>query len=273
MPSTAVRNSTNISALIRVGSEFSFSSLATSVATARAIGFTPFGNIVDVTPNVTTTKVEHISSNRGAPRKDREDITKSTWEFKIKSDEFNLILQKLLLGGTTGTDFIQSTTTGITADTFAFNTTAAVIGNWYDITISGVRVRNITTLTIASIAEGTDFVVDLPTGRVMFLTAQANARVPTVTATAMTIAAGSGFVGIKPGQQVKLQGFGRLLVFDQDTTNGTFADYCDFSCQLTLDTASAWNATSFSDLTFTCLVTDTVGNWLTRAAINNVSVA
>jgi len=70
---------------------------------------------------------------------------------------------------------------------------------------------------------------------------------------------------------VKLSGIGRLYMFDQNTGNKTFAAYEDFTCEVTLDTASAFNASSFADLTFSVLITDTVGNWLTRNSVNAVT--
>ncbi len=265
MASTQKNNVTNLNALLRVGAEFHLAVGATTLAAAKASGFTPFGNIVDVTPNIDTQKVEHVSSNRGAPRKDREDITRSQIQFKVKTDEFTEIVQKIMLGGTAGTDFTQSAQNASNGDVLGFTAAPAVIGNWYDISVSnGSRIRNITTLTFAGKTEGTDFVVDLLTGRVSFLTAQTADLTPVVTAPAITGTSDSSFVGIKPGQQVKLTGIGRLFLFDQNTANKVFADYSDFSCEVTLDTASAFNANSFSDLTFSVLVTETVGNWATR---------
>ncbi len=265
-------NVTNLAALLRVGAEFHFANGAATPAAAQAAGFTPFGNIIDVTPNIDTQKVEHVSSNRGAPRKDREDITRSQIQFKIKTDEFNIMVQKIMLGGTDGTAFTQSAQVAVNADALQFSVTPAVIGNWYDITVSGARIRNLTGLTIATLTEGTHFVVDALTGRVCFLTAQSTDRTPVVSAPAITANDAGYFFGIKPGQVVKLSGIGRLYLFDQNTDNKVFAAYEDFSCELTLDTAAAFNATSFGDLTFSVLVTDTVGNWLTRKSVAAVSV-
>ncbi len=269
-------NTTNLRALLRVGAEFHFANgaaAATAAATFAVGGFTPFGNIVEITPQIDTQKVEHVSANRGAPRKDREDITRSQIQFKIKTDEFNKLVQKIMLGGSDGTNFSQAIQSAASADVLAFGTTAAVIGNWYDITVLGARIRNISALTIASKVEGTDFVVDQLTGRIMFLTAQTANLTPVVTAPAITAGSTAAFYGIKPGTTVKLNGVGRLFLFDQDDQNTVFADYQDFTCQITLDSASAFSATSFADLTFTVLVTDTVGNWQSRTSTNNVSVA
>jgi hypothetical protein len=262
--STQRNNVTNLSALLRAGAEFHFSNTATSVSDSQTKGFTYLGNVVDVTPAIDTQKVEHVSSNRGAPRKDREDITRSQIQFKIKVDEFLPIVQKIMLGGSTGTDFTQASKTAQNADTLAFSGTAAVIGNWYDLKISGARYRNLTACTVATKTEGTDFIVDNLTGRICFLTAQSSDLVPVISCPTISAGGAGSFVGIKPGQTVKLSGFGRLLLFDQDSSNAVFSDYNDFSCEVTLDTAAAFNATSFADLTFSVLITDTVGNWLMR---------
>lgn len=270
--STQRNNVTNTSALLRVGAEFRFSSGATSKAVALQNGFAPFGNIVDVTPAIQTKTVEHVSSNRGNPRKDREDVTQSQIQFKVKSDEFNVILQKVMLAGNAGTNFIQDSNVGENADVLGFsNAGRFAIGNWYDITVGGDRFRNLTGLTISGKTEGTDFVVDNLTGSIAFKTTQSTDLTPVVSNPAI-VAGVKSFVGIKPGQVVKLTGYGRLMLFDQDGDNMVFADYQDFSCQVTLDTASAFNATSFGDLTFSVLVTEDVGNWLTRYGVSAVSV-
>ena len=83
--STQKNNVTNQAALLRVGAEFHFADGAATVAAAQTSGFAPFGNIVDVTPNIDTQKVEHVSSNRGAPRKDREGNEYLTYCFKPRA--------------------------------------------------------------------------------------------------------------------------------------------------------------------------------------------
>lgn len=263
---------TNTAALIRVGAEFVFSEGATTKAEAQANGFTPFGNISEVTPQVDTQKVAHVSSNYGAPRKDREDVTQSQVAFKIKFTEFAMLVQKVMLGGIDGTDFTQLVQSAVNADALAFSTKAAVIGNWYDVLVSGARIRSATAITIATKTDGTDFVTDLRNGRIMFLTAQAADLTPVITAPAITAGSDLSFKGIKPGQSVKRSGIGRLYYYDQNSANRVFAAYEDFSCDVTLDTASAVNVTSFADLTASVLITDLVGNWLTRNASSKITV-
>lgn len=268
-------NVTNVSALLRPGAEFHFCNNATAATQAAynaAGGFIPFGNIVGITPNFDTQKVEHVSSNRGNPKKDREDITRTQVQFKVKVDEFNKIVQKVMLGASDVTGFTQSAASAASGDALPFGTTAAVIGNWYDLTISGARVKDVTSVTITSKTEGTDFHLDLKTGRIMFVTAQSSNLTPVITAPAITAGSNASFLGLKPLQQVKFSGFGRLLGFDQDGANSNFFDYLDFSCQVTLDSVSELNVSNFGDLTFNVLVTDTVGTWLTRTGVNAVSV-
>src|SRR3990172_7778977 len=215
--STQKNNVMNQAALLRVGAEFHFADGAATVAAAQTSGFAPFGNIVDVTPNIDTQKVEHVSSNRGAPRKDREDITRSQVQFKIKTDEFNLLVQKIMLGGSAGTNFTQAAQVAQNADTLGFAATPAVIGNWYDLLISGARSRQLTAVTIVGKVEGTDFIVDLLTGRICFLTAQAADLVPVISCPAVTAGTTGAFFRVQPGQPVKLSGIGRLDMVGQNT--------------------------------------------------------
>src|SRR5262245_21818975 len=117
-------NVTNLAALLRAGAAFHFSNTATSKSDARTNGFTACGNLVDVTPAIDTKTVEHVSANRGAPRKDREDVTQSQVQFKIKTDEFNAMVQKIMLGGIDGTDWSgQAAQVAANADTLAFSGT------------------------------------------------------------------------------------------------------------------------------------------------------
>jgi hypothetical protein len=149
----------NSAAALRVGAEFSFSEGATTVAEAIGLGYAQLGNIIDITPELTTEKVEAEDSNRGSPRVVRSDITKTALKFKVKSNEFTKQMVKILFGGEDTTEFTQSAQTAVSADTLAFGTTAATIGNWYPITVSSARIIGLTTVSVATASAATGYTV------------------------------------------------------------------------------------------------------------------
>lgn len=255
----------NLKALLIGTGEFSFAEDALSVSDAQAKGYLDFGNVTASTPSPEQTKEEHFGSYRGIRRVDKTAVTENKLTYKIKVDEFNKTNLEVLFGGSPTTGHTQAIQTAAAGQVLAFATTAAVIGKWYDIlTGAGARLLNLTTVTIAAKVEGTDFVLDLLCGRVKFLTAQAADLTPTITAAAITAASNWSFLGMVPLAKVKKVGFGRLMIFDQESPNKLALRHEGFSCEITLDSAGDVDGQKFSDLTLSVLVTDTVGTLLYR---------
>jgi len=266
-----VFKATNQRALLRVGAEMYFSDNATSLTNAIARGYAHLGNISGFNPNLSTQKVKHISSNRGVPKKDREDIIETQMEFKLKITEFSKENVRVLFGANDTTGFTQSSQSAANADTLAFGTTNAVIGYWYPITVSGAFVRELTVVTITALTEGTDFEVDYTNGLIRFLTAQSTNRVPVITAPAITSSDNTYYHGFTPLANVRREGWGYLLISDQDSQNKHPIWYPNFSCQVTLDSASEFNPNDFANMTLSVLVTSTVGTMYGRKSLANVS--
>lgn len=266
MPSTQVNPDQNVTARMLATCEFSMAFDATTLAEAFAIGYRDFGNISSFTPKTDTQKLEYKTSSRGVRRVAATDVLESKLQYQIKCTEWNYQTLQILCGGTATTGHTQASQSAVSGDAFAFNTTAAVIGNWYDLKVSGARIRNVTTLTITSLVEGTDFQVDLKLGRVRFLTAQSASRTPVITATVITVSTAASFLGLLPLNKVRRTGYGRFVVFDQDSTNNIPVDHLDFNCEVTLDSSDEVGGTAYSNITMTITVSDEVGTFLLRFA-------
>ena len=260
----------NLKALLIGTGEFSFSEDAASVSDAQSKGFLDFGNVTASTPSPEQTKEEHFGSYRGVRRVDKTAVTENKLSYKIKVDEFNKSNLEILFGGAATTGHTQAALSAVAGQTLGFTAVPAVIGKWYDLlTSGGARLLNITTVTIATKVEGTDFALDLLAGRIKFLTAQAADLVPTITAPAITAASDWSFLGMVPLSKVKKVGFGRLMIFDQETPNKLVLRHEGFSCEITLDSAGDVDGTKFSDMTLNVLVTDIPGTVLYREANKN----
>lgn len=139
----------NIDALTIATGEFSFALGATTLAEARAAGFRDIGNIKSINLALDPTKAEHFGSYRGVRRKDKTVVTQNKLEYSLVVDEVTRENLAILLGSTEVGDFSQPALTGASGTAFAFNTTAAVIGHWYEI-----RTAALTKVTVAAIAGG-----------------------------------------------------------------------------------------------------------------------
>lgn len=146
---TQIDPSHNTDALGIFTGEFSFAKGATTLAQARAQGYRDIGNIKSLNLTLDPTKVEHYGSYRGVRRKDKTVVTQNKLDYTIVLDEVTRENLELLMGSTLLGDFTQPALTGATGQAFAFNTTAAVIGNWYEI-----RTAALTKVATATVAAG-----------------------------------------------------------------------------------------------------------------------
>lgn len=264
----------NTTALLIGTGEFSFSEGAISVADAQKRGFLDFGNIVAFTPEAAVTKEEHMGSYRGTRRADRTVITENGFSYKLRCDEWNRKNLELLYGASSTTGHTQTAKSAVDGTVLGFTAVPAKIGYWYDILAAdGSRVFDLTAVTITTKVEGTDFEVDYKMGRIRFLTAQAADLTPTITAPAIVAGAAGSFLGLTPLADPVKKGFGRLYVFDQESTNKVVYQHVDFSCEVSLDSASEIDGTAFTDITLDVRITGTVGKLLVRTPNENAGVS
>ena len=350
MPSTQVDPGHNTVALSILTGEFSFAPGATTAAEAAAIGYIDIGNVKSINLALDPTKLEHFGSYRGVKRNDKTVVTQTKLAYTLVCDELNQLVTEILLGATSNGDFSQPAFTAVNGTAFAFGTTAAVIGRWYDITAAattkitavgissggtgyavndvlmvaggtgtsatltvtsvssgvitalsittagaytsnpstpntptggtgsgasitltfgaltaaGDRLKRLTTVTITSLTEGTDFEVDLTLARIRFLTAQSTNRTPIITCSAITADSSSGASTWTPLEQPVKSGFGRLIMYDTETGNQVVFDHSGFSCDVSVDSVSDIDGESFAEVTLTVTVTATIGTYDAR---------
>jgi hypothetical protein len=274
--STQVDPAKNLTALLLGTSEFMFSENATSKSDAQSRGYLDFGNIISFQVMPENKTAEHKGSYRGVKRTDKRVNTETAIRYKLKADEWNLQNLKILFGATDGTSFSQSAISAVAGTAFGFTAVPAVIGNWYDILdAAGNHVINLTTVTFAgppSLAEGTDFELDLLMGRVRFLTAQSADLTPTITCPAIAAGDDYSFFGLIPAEQPVRTGYGKLVVYDETDNNHVVWRHEDFSCDISLDTAGDVTGSDFSDLTIDVLVTTDKGTLQGRQANLNAGL-
>ena len=271
--STQIDPAHNLVALLIGTGEFNFAEGAISAANARAIGFLDFGNIVAFTPSLDVNKQEHVGSYRGVRRIDKTIVTQNKFSYKLTCDEWNLENIRILFGADDAAGHTQAALSAVVGETLGFTAVAAKIGRWYDLrTSAGLRLRDITTATIATKVEGTDFVLDLKLARVKFLTTQAADLVPTITCPALAVTDEGAFFGLTPGQSPVKSGYGNLVLFDQHNPNKVVLQHENFSCDVSIDSASAIDGTGFTEISMEVLVTGDLGRVLVREANQNVGV-
>ncbi len=259
----------NLNALLIGTGEFHFAKNATTelIAGAAGKGYKSFDNVKMFALQPEIEKKEHKGSYRGIRKIDKTIVTAMNFTYKLTFDAIGLNKLLLMFLGSEGTAYTQLIATAANADAMAFSTGASASGivNWYDVLRSGVQVRDLTALTIATLVEGTDFVVDYKLGRVRFLVDQVASLVPVVTAPAITSSSTGYLRTITPFQEAIQKGIGRLLCYDQNSNSIVAFDHKGFGCEL-----SVMGNTEFAEDVATidvlCRVTSPAGSVFSREA-------
>lgn len=144
----------NVDALTIATAEFSLAIGALTVAAAITTGFSPFGNVTEATPKVTVKNERHIGSYRGRLTADKTVNTESDMEWTIKCDEMNQNTMLVLLGATANGSRSQNAYVNATMDTITGGSTTDL---WFDVSVGGVKIRNLTNLvlTLPTVLTGT----------------------------------------------------------------------------------------------------------------------
>lgn len=142
-------------------------------------GYRDLGNATAVNVSVETTTIEHTSSRTGTGIVDKEIVTSTKVNLSITLDEINFENLALFFLGDTATP----TNAAIAGFAEHEMITGVVLGQWYPIvSAAGARAYNTTNanLTIEEAAGpttlvlGTDFELEVETGRIFFLTTAVN---------------------------------------------------------------------------------------------------
>jgi len=248
--------------------EFSFALNATSRANASAIGYRDIGNLTAHVLVPEGERKEHWGAYRGIVRNDRNAKRKLKFSYKLTGDEFAARQLALVIMGAEGAAVTRSALSAAAGSPIVFSVGAPSVSNrWYDILDgSGNRVRFLTSVTITSKTEGTDFELDLQLGRIRFLTPQTSSLTPTITAPAIVAGDVNSFIRATPMNLALARGYGRLVVWDENTSQTIVLDHSDFSCEVEVDGEVAILQDDWSKLNFIVRVTADVGNFDSREA-------
>lgn len=131
----------------------------------------------------------------------------------------------------------------------------AVLNQFYPIMKDGVRVREISAITIAvggsDLEAGVDYLVDQKLGLVRFVkeaTLPAGNATPTLTAPAIDAAHAAAMKGLTPMTKSAWRGFAHVLVWDQDEQNNLVMEYEPREVEIVYSSGVTINHESQSEL-------------------------
>lgn len=258
----------NLDALLIGTGEFFFAEDAATAAQAGAPGkgYRSFDNIKAFAIQPEAEQKEHVGSYRGTRKVDKTFITQTKIGYRLTCDTIGLQKLLFMFFGTEATPFTQAAITAQNGDALAFGAgaNASDPNKWYDLLYTGVRVREVSAVTVATLTEGTDFVVDKKLGRIRFLTAQNTSRVPVITAPAVTSSDAGYLKALTPQTKALRKGIGRLVCYDQDSGNEVVFDHADFGCEIYITNQAEVNGEDVSSYEVIVKLTNPVGTVFAR---------
>jgi hypothetical protein len=218
--------------------QFLFCEGAVTRAAAAAKGYTDMGNFtaLENKGEISTTPI--LKCFRGVTRESRKlpGIIKQSYDLKT-NEVLDYRKLRFALFGSDLADYAQAASAAANGDALAFSAASpAILNLWYPLAIAGAPVREITALTLDALTEGADFVVDGKLGLVRFVneaTLPGESLTPVISAPALTGAHPLGLRRLKPMSRGIWNGYGRLLLWDQETQSLAM-DHKDFSASITL---------------------------------------
>jgi hypothetical protein len=218
--------------------EFSFAENAPAAFLAGGVAFPfrDFGSltVVDFDNKIETTP--RMVSTRTGNQQIGEVVTQKMTSFKLKSNEADPYKMQMAFSGTDAGAVTQAALSAVAGEALDFSVSPATT-LWYQLrTTAGVQLHNITTVTIATLVENTDFIIDKIGGRIRFITPQTVSRTPIITCGVVpTIDGNIQWNSIVPLSKPLRKGYGRLMLFDTDPTNPLAMDWINFNCEITLE--------------------------------------
>lgn len=267
MSDSALVDVHNLDALLIGTGEFHFAEGASTAAEAGGVGmgYRPFDNIKAFALQPESEQKEHFGSYRGQRVSDKTITTQSKFGYRLTCDTFTLQKFLFMFFGVETTAFTQSALSTVSGDALAFSSpTPSESDKWYDVLYNGIRVREISALTIATLTEGTDFVVDPRLGRIRFLTARTASVTPVISAPAITASSSTYLKAITPLQKPLRTGMGRLVCFDQNDDSAIVFDHVDFGCEVYVSNQAEVDGEDYSSYEIIVKLTRPVGTVYAR---------
>lgn len=247
----------NLIALLIGSGQFSFADGAATAAAAQTAGYRDFGNVAVFSLQSKSDPKMHYGSYNGVRRRDKTVVTQSEVGYQFKFDEIGAQNMRYHLFGTPGAKLTQSSRSAV-ATTLPGS---PVKDRWYDVIVSGARVREVTTLafvTTPSTVEGTDFIIDYKTGRYRWVTTPPGTITSiSVTAPAITSTDPTSLTPVVPNDNPIRRGIGRLICYDAD---GVFAfEHEGFYCEIYPEGNPDFDGQKNTELTINAIITEPVG--------------
>jgi hypothetical protein len=111
----------------------------------------------------------------------------------------------------------------------------------------------------SSLVEGTDYEVDLISGRFRLMATQAVTIYPYVTGPQVQAGDDDYYRVMIPQSNPTRSGMGKLILWDQDDRNKKIWEHYGFSCEVMIDSLSALDGQKFAEQTFTVSTTGKKG--------------
>lgn len=246
---------------------FAEGALTAAAAGGALGGLQDFGNVLVTQLTRADERVNIHKATGGRKRITKRLPTMQALEYTLKTNEIDPRKLMVILGAAEQTPFTQSSLSAQDGDEFDYTAQDPSKGEefWYDLKVSGVRVREISAVTVLTLTEGTDFVVEKKLGLIRFVTEQTVSRTPVITAPEIT-SSDDGYLRVfKALEKSVFKGFGRLIWEDEDPDNPLFLDHDGFSCELTFTDLNEFDGASEPEVSFNLLVTEEVGQHFQRA--------
>lgn len=209
---------------------------AISKADAITKGLVDFGNWLGAEFKNEANKEARLKAFRGVVRRVGHTAGMISLGYELTSREVADARKfKFALLGTEATPFTQAALAAVNGDAIVFSVGApSKPGVWYPLLYGGVHVHNLTTVTIATLTEGVNFILDKQLGLVRFLTEQTANRVPVLTGPAIDAAHKDYMLGVQPQTNVVYSGYWSLFAHDQDPNNNLVMRHEWFSADLSV---------------------------------------
>jgi hypothetical protein len=215
--------------------EFWFAEGFATPQAALGKAFRDFQNLTATVIQSSHQSKQMLSSRRGVRVEEGDRITLMTLGYQLKTDVMTAENARYLVYGDADPlgNYTQSARAAAAADAIA----APVKGPWYDLTIGGVELRNLTAVAIVStpaVVEDLDYVIDYLNSAIRWLTTPPG-TITSISLTAPAITATSVLTLARtiPRSTPIRRGIGRILLYDRiQAAQDLVYRHKDFYCQV-----------------------------------------
>ena len=255
----------NLNAILIGTGEFRFCEGFATRAAALGKPQVDFGNLTAVALQPKSTNKQIMGSFRGVRRPVRTVVNELQLMYQLKSNEFRADILRFFTFGNRGANYTQVVRTAAAADVIP----TPVRDRWYDLTVGGVEVRNLTAVAITStpaVVEDTNYVIDYENGSIRWITAPPG-TITTIAVTAPAITT-TDPLALKTNEPLVTpirRGMGHLVLFDKiGAVTDVAYSHRDFYCEAWAEGSPNIDGTNEVETTININVLTPVGTVRTR---------